>query len=310
MVQTARPKAIVLYSGGLDSQLAVETLLRAGVDVIALQHHSVFYPAREGRPVPRCPVVERDISERMVELVRDPQYGYGKNANPCLDCKQMMYGLAWDEAQRQDAQFIATGEVLGQRPMSQRLRAFRQMEEGAGVEGLVVRPLCGRLLPPTIPEKQGLIRCEDLLDIKGRSRKRQMELAAEWGITDYPSPAGGCKLTDPSYAQRVFTLKGLGHLEPQALLAAHHGRLFPLGEKAFALVGRNAEDNDALLADAPDDATMLELADHPGPLVAVIGAADEEHMEEARRLVIRYSRFQDLPTSAVKACTVAERRWA
>jgi hypothetical protein len=243
----------------------------------------------------------------MVAIVRNPQYGYGKNANPCLDCKQMMYGLAMEEARRQDAQFIATGEVLGQRPMSQRLEAFARMEQGADVEGLVVRPLCAKLLPPTIPEKRGLYDREDMLDIQGRGRKRQMALAEEWGITDYPSPAGGCKLTDPAFAERVFTLQNLGHLEVQPLWAVHHGRLFTLGEHSFVLVGRDREDNEGLLAAVPEDARLLELADKPGPLAAVIGPADEERMEHARELVVEYSRY-DLSTDAVAEYTPEERR--
>jgi hypothetical protein len=305
--ENVTPRAVVLYSGGLDSQLAVEVLLRAGVQVVALQHHSVFYPAKEGAPEPRCELVERDISERMIELVRNPQYGYGKNANPCLDCKQMMYGLAREEAERQEAQFIATGEVLGQRPMSQRLEAFARMEQGAGVEGLVVRPLCARLLPPTIPEKRGLYRREDMLNIQGRGRKPQMALAERWGITDYPSPAGGCKLTDPAFAERVFTLQKLGHLAVEPLRAVRYGRIFPLGEHSFVLVGRDREDNEGLLAAVPDDARLLELADKPGPLAAVIGPADEQQMDRARELVVEYSRY-DLPLDAVAEYTPGERR--
>lgn len=302
-------KAVVLYSGGLDSRLAVEVLLRAGVGVVALHYVSAFYPARDSAgSAPRCAVIERDISEAIVELVRAPAYGYGKNANPCLDCKQMMYGLAWQEAQRQDAGFIATGEVVGQRPMSQHQDAFRRMEKGAALEGLVVRPLSARLLPPTIPEQQGLFRREDMLDLNGRSRKRQMELAARWGITDYPAPAGGCKLTDPQFAERVFLLDRLGLLSVETVRAARHGRCIELGPHCFLLVGRNHEDNQRLLADAPDDGLILELRDQPGPLACLVGQADGAQIEEARRLVIRYSRFRDLPADAVGAMRAADAR--
>jgi hypothetical protein len=302
-----KARAVLLYSGGLDSQLAVEVLRRAGVQVVALQHHSVFYPAKDDAPKPPCELVERDISAQMVELVRNPQYGYGKNANPCQDCKQMMYALAREEAERQHAQFIATGEVLGQRPMSQRLEAFARMEQGAEVEGLVVRPLCARLLPATIPEKRGLYNREDMLDIQGRGRKRQMALAQEWGITDYPAPAGGCKLTDPAFAERVLTLKRLGHLQVQPLRAVRYGRIFTLGEQTFVLVGRDKEDNQGLLAAVPDEARLLELAEKPGPLAAVIGPASEDQMERAKELVVEYSRY-DLPTGAVAEYTPDERR--
>lgn len=306
-----RAKAVVLFSGGLDSSLACAVLHRAGVELVVLRHHCIFFPLKEGKGyTPPGRAITREISEVMVELVRDPQYGHGKNANPCLDCKQMMYGRAWEEAQRQGAHFIATGEVLGQRPMSQRAEAFRRMEKGAGVEGLVVRPLSGKLLPPTIPEQKGLIDRDDLLDIHGRSRRRQMELAAEWGIEGYSTPAGGCKLTDPQYAERVFRLRDIGCLSVEHLRVARHGRLFVLGERAFVLVGRNHEDNGQLLADAPDTGLILELRDVPGPLACLLGQPTEDEREEAKRLVIRYSRFRDLPAGDVGVRSVAEAREA
>jgi len=303
-----RARAVVLYSGGLDSSLAVEVLLRAGVEVIALQHRSVFYPGRDGAAAPRCELVTRDLSERMIELIRKPAYGFGKNANPCLDCKQMMYGLAWQEAQRRGADFIATGEVLGQRPMSQHRDAFRRMEAGAGVEGLVVRPLSGRLLPPTRAEQEGLIRREDLLDVNGRSRRRLMEMAARWGIKDYPTPAGGCKLTDPQFADRLFRLARMGRLDLPMVRAVRHGRLFELAANCLVLVGRNDDDNRRLLADAPDDALILELNGRPGPLACVVGTAPGSVLDEAKRLVIRYSRFGDLGTDAVATMPAQEAR--
>jgi len=307
--QGRRPKAVVLFSGGLDSLLACETLLRAGVEVVALRHHSVFYPAREGADTDRpYPVITREISDDMVRLVGSPRYGLGKNANPCLDCKQLMYRLALAEAQRQGADFIATGEVLGQRPMSQRKDAFRLMEKGAGVEGLVVRPLSGKLLPPTLPEQQGLIRREDMLDISGRSRKRQLELARQWGLSGYSSPAGGCKLTDPQYAGRVLKLRELGRLTVQNARAARHGRFLALEDGSVLLVGRNRKDNERLLADAPEGALMLELAERPGPLACLIGEPSAQELDQARRLVLRYSRFGTLPPEQVRIGSVAEAR--
>jgi hypothetical protein len=303
-----RAKAVALYSGGLDSTLAVEVLLRAGVEVVALNHYSVFDARGAGPAAPSCALITRDISEQMLKLVRNPQYGFGKNANPCLDCKQMMYTLAWQEAGRQGAQFIATGEVLGQRPMSQRADAFRRMERGAGLEGLVVRPLSAKLLPPTIPEQQGLLRREDMLDLCGRGRKRQIELAARWGITDYPTPAGGCKLTDPNFADRVFRLARMDRLSLADLRAVRHGRLFEVGPGAYALVGRNREDNDALLADAPAGSLILELQGRPGPLACLVGEPTEEAVAAAKRLVVRHSRFKDLTAGAVGAWPVEQAR--
>jgi tRNA-specific 2-thiouridylase len=292
-------RAVVLFSGGLDSTLAAEVLRRAGVDVILLRHTSIFYPLRKGTYVPPCPMIVRDISETMARLVADPKYGHGRNANPCLDCKQMMYGLAWQEAQRQGADFIATGEVLGQRPMSQNPEAFARMEKGAGVKGLVVRPLSGRLLPLTVPEEKGLIRREDLLDFSGRGRHGQMALAARWGITSYAQPAGGCRLTTPQYAERVFALARMGFHDVASLALVRHGRLFALEGRAFVVVGRDEADDEAVLADAPAGSLLLELRDRPGPLACLVGEASEGALTEARRLVVRYSRFRDLPREEV-----------
>jgi tRNA-specific 2-thiouridylase len=300
-----KARAVVLFSGGLDSTLSAEVLRRAGVEVVLLRHTSIFYPLRSGTYVPPCPTIIRDITEQMTELVAHPRYGHGRNANPCLDCKQMMYGLAWQEAQRQGAHFIATGEVLGQRPMSQNLGAFARMEKGAGLRGLVVRPLSGRLLPPTVPEEEGLIRREDLLDFRGRSRRAQMALAAEWGIASYPQPAGGCRLTTPQYAERVFTLAGMGFRDASSLALARHGRLFALEGAAFLVVGRDEGGNDAIQADAPAGSLVLELKNRPGPLACLVGEPSEAALEEARRLVVRYSRFRDLPATEVTAVTAA-----
>ncbi len=294
-------KAVLMFSGGLDSILAAEVLARAGVELVLLRYQSVFFPLREGDHAPRCPVVTRDISGEMIELVRNPRYGHGRNLNPCLDCKQMMYALAWQEALRQGAGFIATGEVLGQRPMSQRLDAFNRMEKGAGVRRLVVRPLSGKVLPPTLPEESGAIRREAMLGIRGRSRKQQMALAREWGIGEYPSPAGGCKLTDPQFAARVSRLQALGLLTPEHVRSVRNGRMFDLGPATYCLVGRNEHDNAALVADKPPGAVILRLKDLPGPLACVVGPAGDDVLEEARRLVLRYSRFPRLPTALVCA---------
>ncbi len=300
-----KARAILLYSGGLDSSLASELLLRAGLDVLCVQFESVFFPPRHARGYgPPCDTVGADVSEEMVRLVREPQYGLGKNANPCLDCKQMMYSKAWEIARTHGGDFIATGEVLGQRPMSQNVPAFRRMEKGAGVAGLVVRPLSGKLLAPTIPEQKGLVNRADMLDLQGRSRKPQMELAAKWGIEDYPTPAGGCKLTDPQFARRTLRLRDMGCLSVENVRAARSGRFFELGERAFVLVGRNHEDNVRLLASAPEDALVLQLDGRAGPVACLLGEPDAEQLDQARRLVVRYSRFRDLPPDQVRADSV------
>jgi len=308
-----KPKAILLYSGGLDSILSYEVLKRAGVDVVPLRFQSVFFGAAARKHyLPEGEVLTRDISDRMIELIKAPRYGYGKNLNPCIDCKQMMYGLAWEEARRCGADFIATGEVLGQRPKSQRIDAFRCMEKGAGVEGLVVRPLSAKRLPPTVPEKSGMIDREKLLGLRGRSRKPQMALARQWGIEEYPSPAGGCQLTDPNYAARARTLLELGALNVENARLVQNGRFYPLAHGAFAVVGRNHEDNLRVLKHAPVDSKILELVGRPGPVACLVGEADSENVAAAKRLVIAHSRFKDLTLCEVQVLSAEHARaeWA
>jgi len=308
-----KPRAILLYSGGLDSILSYEVLERAGVDVVPLRFRSVFFgPAAREHYLSEGEVLTRDISGRMIELVKAPRHGYGRNLNPCMDCKQMMYGLAWDEARRRGADFIATGEVLGQRPKSQRIDAFRCMEKGAGVEGFVVRPLTAKRLPPTVPEKSGMIDREKLLGLSGRSRKPQMALARQWGIEEYPSPAGGCRLTDPNYAGRIRTLLELDALNVENARLVQNGRFYPLAHGAFAVVGRNHEDNLRVLEHAPGGSKILELVGRPGPVACLVGGAESENVAEVKRLVIDHSRFRGLGLCEVRVLSAEHARaeWA
>ncbi len=306
------PTAILLYSGGLDSILAYELLRRLGVKVIPLQFRSIFYPPEQSEDGPtEEEKVRPDISADMVELLRDPQFGFGSNVNPCIDCKVLMYRRAADLMERRGADFIATGEVVGQRPMSQRRDTFRRMEQAADVEDIVLRPLCARHLPPTKPEREGLIDRDELLNMAGRTRKPQMSLAEQWDIHDYPAPAGGCRLTDPNYAQRIETLMDMHRLSVANALIVQSGRFFPLDENAFAVVGRDHEDNLDIVDNAPPDATLYDLDDLPGPLAALVGPRTEENVAEVRRLVIRYSRFDDVEPErvVVKQPEDMRRKW-
>jgi len=303
-----KPKAVVLFSGGLDSCLAAELLRRAGVDVVLLCVESVFFPPRDDGWEHGLPVVRRDITDGMIRLLRDPPHGFGRNANPCLDCKMMMYAIACEEADRIGADFVATGEVVGQRPMSQRRDAFRMMEKRSGLLGRIVRPLSGALLRPTLAEQEGLIRREELLDLAGRGRTPQMELAEGWGIDTYPQPAGGCRLTEPQYGKRVLAMREMGLLRRDRLRAVRYGRMIELTDRAFVLVGRSQGDNDGLLRAAPEDALMLELDGRPGPLACLIGEPDDDALLRARRAVVRYSRFRDLPPGEVRVLPTAQMR--
>ena len=299
---------MLLYSGGLDSILSYEVLRRAGVDVVPVKFHSIFCPeAKEETHLPEDEFVTADVSADMVRLVKDPEHGLGKNVNPCMDCKQMMYRRAWELAGDHGGEFIATGEVVGQRPMSQRQDAFNAMESRADVQGMVVRPLCAQRLPPSIPEERGWVDRDQLLGFTGRDRNPQMRLAAEWGIEDYPAPAGGCRLTDPHFAERVRQLMGRDMFTTDNASLIRNGRFFPL-DGAFGVVGRDHEDNLCILQTASEDALMLELESRPGPLAALVGDRATEHVRHPKELVIRSSRFENLPTDAVVAVEPDEMR--
>src|SRR3990170_2260758 len=209
-------KAISLLSGGLDSTLAARVLLDQGIELEALNFLTVFctctnrgetclasQKAVQGLGIP---LKVFNVSNEYLGVVKHPKHGYGSNINPCIDCRVFMLKKAKQYMEETGASFIVTGEVLGQRPMSQRKDAMRLIEKEADLKGLVLRPLSAKFLPVTIPEKEGWVDREKLLNIQGRSRKPQMKLADDLGIRDYPCPAGGCLLTDPSFAKRMKDL--------------------------------------------------------------------------------------------------------
>ncbi|MCX8070483.1 MAG: hypothetical protein N2738_08270, partial [Thermodesulfovibrionales bacterium] len=208
------PRALVLFSGGLDSCLTSIILLRQQIQVVAVRYITPFgcsnfkgideflkivnnYDFR---------LIDLDIHTEFLEVVKNPCFGYGKNMNPCIDCKILMLKKSGRLMSDLSADFIATGEVLGQRPMSQQRHIFNLMEKHTGLKGLILRPLSAKLLPPTMAEKTGLVDREKLYDIAGRGRSRQIGLADEFGLKDYSAPAGGCLLTEPNYAFRLKEL--------------------------------------------------------------------------------------------------------
>src|SRR4030067_1983115 len=209
-------KAIALLSGGLDSTLAAKLVIEQGIELEALNFITVFcnctgrgetcLASQRAVESLGIPLKVFNVSEEYLDIVKRPQHGYGSNMNPCIDCRIFMLKKAKDYMKEGSASFLVTAEVLGERPMSQRKDAMRLIEKEAGLEGVILRPLSAKLLPPSIPEKEGWIDRERLLNIQGRSRKTQIELAAFFGIQDYTCPAGGCLLTDPGFAKRIKDL--------------------------------------------------------------------------------------------------------
>jgi tRNA-specific 2-thiouridylase len=296
-----RTKAVALYSGGLDSTLAILQMMKHGVEVEAITFLTHFgcdasdksscgsdpYPAAEkfGFKVKLA-----HLGQRYIDMVKNPRYGHGKNMNPCIDCRLVMLDEAIDYMEMTGAQFVITGEVLGQRPMSQRRFTLDLVAKNCGLEGRLVRPLSGRLLPPTLPEKEGLIRREWLLDIEGRSRKRQMALAEKFGLTEYPNPAAGCLLTDQRYSDRLRDLlKYKPDTDFNDLNLLRVGRHFRLNERAKLVVGRDKDENAAIESLMQKGDWRLEAPDFGSPVGLLRGTADDHTLLIAASVVARYS---------------------
>jgi tRNA-specific 2-thiouridylase len=295
---TNKIKAIALLSGGLDSTLAVRLMLDQGIEIEAMNFVTSFCQCnRKGRCEAVHVAEQFDIPCRTIAvtdeffaLIRHPRYGYGSGMNPCLDCRILMFSKARQRMEEIGADFVFTGEVLGERPMSQRRDAMRIIERESGLEGRLLRPLCAQLLAPTIPEQEGLVNREKLLDISGRSRKPQIALAQEHGITDYPCPAGGCLLTDPGFARRMRDLVEYSPdfgLNDVSLLKV--GRHFRLSPTAKAVAGRDKSENERILALAQPDDTLFEVSGFPGPIVLLRGESDVPEVALAAAITIRYS---------------------
>jgi len=248
-------KVIVLTSGGLDSTLAVEIMKREGLEVIGLHCYSWFtlqkfkdfqsFPAQDTKG--DVPLVHIDVSPEHTDAILHPHFGYGNSVNPCIDCKLLFFLKARELMESQGADFVATGEVLGQRPMTQRPDVMRMLEKKSGLAGILLRPLSARLLPPTIPEREGWLQRKNMFDISGRGRKRQMALAKQFGIEEYPSPAGGCRVTEKNFKVRFDDL--VSHTDNVGifdLVILKYGRHFRISDSCKLVVGKNQQENEFL----------------------------------------------------------------
>jgi len=311
-------KAIALYSGGLDSTLSVLVMKRLGVEVTTVQFDTDFGCSVSrrsgGKPTSQAPeslgfaVETHYIGDKFIELVKNPKFGHGKNMNPCVDCRILMLKEAKEFMEMTGAEFIVTGEVLGQRPMSQRRDSLNIIDREAGLKGLVLRPLSAKLLKPTMPEEEGLVNRDMLYGFGGRSRKPQMALAEEFGLTEYPAPAGGCLLTEPNYAYRLREL--FDHhpdSSPLDLQLLRIGRHFRISPECKVIVGRDKAENEALLRLADDNSPLMRVLGHGSPMTLLSGRTDEEAILIAAALCARYSDGRRLDKVDVKVISgVAE----
>ncbi len=297
-----RIKALVMFSGGLDSSLAARILQEQGVEVAGIHFTGVFhagkfdeYHSRVRRFTDKFGIKLTTfcIEDDFIDILRNPRYGYGGNINPCIDCRIYTLKKAKEHMERTGASFVATGEVLGQRPMSQRRNILELVEKRSGLDGLLLRPLSAKLLEPTIPEEKGWVERENLLDMKGRSRKPQMALAERYGIKDYSTPAGGCLLTDPQFSERVRDLIKHNSLAMDEIEFLKVGRHFRLSNDAKAIVGRNQDDNDHILKVVKKNDVIIKLKDIPGPLTALKGRPATKEIEMAGAITARYSKARE-----------------
>lgn len=286
-------RALGLFSGGLDSMLAATVLRRQGLEVVGLVFVTPFFGAdraRESAAHLGLTLLERDLTEAYLPLLREPPHGFGRYHNPCIDCHLLMLKEAGALMESQGFHFLFTGEVLGQRPMSQHRGALTIIARESGYQDLILRPLSAKLLPPTRPELLGWVNREELLDLSGRGRKRQMELAARFGLDRYPSPAGGCLLTDPGYAARLQELLSFTR-EPSRrdLELLKWGRHFRLPGGPKAVVGRTHRENEAISRLILPGDLFLKVEGYPGPLVLVPEGAGLGGGPEAALLAAAYS---------------------
>uniref|UniRef100_A0A7C6A9C3 DUF814 domain-containing protein n=1 Tax=candidate division WOR-3 bacterium TaxID=2052148 RepID=A0A7C6A9C3_UNCW3 len=293
-------RAISLFSGGLDSILAVKLVQSAGIgpgiDIIGVHFITPFFSKKEDKN--QIKEVAADLGLKLkiiplgadyVQIVKKPKFGYGKNINPCLDCKIFMLKKAKELMAELKGDFVFTGEVLGERPMSQTIDSLRLIEREAGLLGWLLRPLSAKLLEPTIPEKEGVVDRMQLLAIRGRSRKPQIELAKKFGVKQYPNPAGGCLLTDIYFTERLKDAFSYNEDTLNDIELLKYGRHFRLPSKAKVVVGRNELENEALAKLATKEDLTFSPIEVAGPLVILRNYKSNQDIEIAAGICARYS---------------------
>jgi tRNA-specific 2-thiouridylase len=288
-------RALGLCSGGLDSTLAGLVLREQGIEVEWVTFETPFFNAAKARQASQTtgiPLTVKPIYPVYIGMLRNPPAGYGKYMNPCMDCHALMFKLAGEIMRQRKFDFLFSGEVLGQRPMSQNKTSLRYVEKHSGFDGYILRPLTAKNLPETIPEKQGLVEREMLLDIAGRGRKSQIKLAEKFGLKDYPAPAGGCLLTDVGYTTRLRDLfDHQTNCTEEELHLLKYGRHYRLNPQTKLIVGRTEKDNENILKyHDPQTDTVIDVKDYSSPIGLVPHGAGKESILLAASICTGYSK--------------------
>jgi len=293
-------KALALFSGGLDSTLAMKLVIDQGIEVIAINVNTGFGSLhdRVSYMQSMCDQIGAKLEildlkeEYLGEVLFEPKYGYGKNFNPCIDCHGFMFRHTAKLLEKYGASFMISGEVLGQRPMSQNKDALGIVQKLSENEDLVLRPLSAKLLPETKPEREGWIDREKLLDIWGRGRATQLEMATKIGLVDFEPPAGGCLLTDVQFSNRLRDFVANDTLEIEDIDTLKVGRQLRLPDGAKLIIGRNQEDNEKLEATNSKKYLKARIVDATGPLVLFEKNASEADKKMAADFIVSYGKTE------------------
>jgi len=305
-------RAIGLFSGGLDSILAVEVMRRLGVEPILISFYTPFFDASRAEKAAEqlgITLLTFDITEEFLAMLPRPRYGYGKNMNPCIDCKALMFGRAGKLMDELKVDFIFSGEVLDQRPMSQNKQSLHIVAKLSGYEDYILRPLSAKLLPPPHVLREGKLDVNRLYDISGRGRKRQMQLADEFGVKSYPTPAGGCKLTEPAFARRLRRLYKAQPMPSVRLIELLKlGRHVRLSKTATLVVGRTEAENDAIERLAFESDILLTVVGYMGPTGLLSVRCTHDEIRQAASVVARYSDAPRLEEAKVEVIQAGQRQ--
>ncbi|MEJ2640473.1 MAG: tRNA 4-thiouridine(8) synthase ThiI [Desulfosarcinaceae bacterium] len=308
-----KASALGLCSGGLDSILSALVLQGQGIAVAWVSFETPFFSAEKARAAAAAhdiPLHVRDITPVYLEMIKAPRAGFGKNMNPCMDCHSLMFRLAGEMMEELGCDFLFSGEVLGQRPMSQNRSALRYVEKHSQYDGRILRPLSAKCLPPTRMEEEGLVDRERLLGLSGRTRKPQMALAETYGVKEYPSPAGGCLLTDKGYSQRLRDLfDHQDNYDTRELHLLKHGRHMRLTPEVKIAVGRTQAENAALAeVVTPRKDLVLKTQGVPGPTVVMPGGGEEAAVLLAASICAGYSKASNDAPAQVEVLDGRKRR--